>query len=275
MKSFLTVFRFRWSLLCVLGLTALLAGSGCQTVPETGRRALHIMPESQLQMMAVQEFTRMKAEEPLSRDAAAVARVQRVGQRVAQVVADDMPGAQWEFVLFANDQVINAFAMPGGKVGVYTGLLKLCDSDDELAAVIGHEVAHVTLKHGNERVSQNMMASLGGIGVDIATRKQSQETRAAVQAAYGIGSSLAVLLPYSRLHEREADAVGVRYAARAGYDPRAAITFWQKMKAVGGGGEPPQFLSTHPSHEDRIQRLQALMPEAMREYEVARQRWGN
>lgn len=240
--------------------------AGCATLPETGRQVIHLVPAAEMQAMGLQEFTKMKQQIPISKNPTYRAQADRVGRRIAQAVGGDMPGAQWEFVVFDDDQQVNAFALPGGKVGVFTGLLKLVTTDDELAAVMGHEIAHVRLEHGNERMSQSLIATGVGVGLEVALRNKSEQTRQAARTAYGIGSTIGVMLPFSRLHEREADKVGVLYAARAGYDPRASISFWQKMQSQGGS-QPPQFLSTHPSHEDRIQRLQAVMPQALQEYE--------
>lgn len=238
----------------------------CATVTETGRSAVRLYSDNEMASLAQTEFQGMKTKVPVSQERSQNERVVRVGKRIAQVVADKIPLDRWEFVVFADDAMVNAFALPGGKVGVYTGLLRLASSDDELAAVIGHEVAHVTAQHGNERVSQATLAQLGGVAVQYGTRNKSDETKQLAMIAYSLGAQYGVLLPYSRTHEREADEIGILYAARAGYDPRAAITFWEKM-AVQGGGQPPQFLSTHPSHGDRIQRLQEKMPQAMTAYE--------
>lgn len=249
-------------------LLFLVALVGCTTVPETGRKALRFMPDSQLQSMAIEQFQQMKQEQRISKDPALNARIRQMGERIAKAAGQN--GATWEFVVFDDDKTVNAFALPGGKVGVYTGLIKLSGSDDEIAAVMGHEVAHVILQHGNERVSQNLAAQMLGVGVQIGVRNKDEQTQQLAMLAYNVGTQVGVLLPYSREHEREADKIGLLYAAKAGYDPRAAVTFWQKMQQASGGQQPPQFLSTHPSHEDRIQRLQSFMPQAMQEYERAR-----
>lgn len=222
-----------------------------------------------MEAMAVQQFQQMKQEQPVSTDAALNARIRAMGQRIATAAGQNP--ATWEFVVFADDKTVNAFALPGGKVGIYTGLINLASSDDEVAAVMGHEVAHVILEHGNERVSQNVAAQVLGIGVQYGVRNQDDQTKQLAMLAYNVGAQYGVLLPYSREHEREADSVGLLYAAQAGYDPRASVTFWQKM-ASKGGSQPPQFLSTHPSHDDRIKRLQAQMPQALKAYELARSR---
>jgi predicted Zn-dependent protease len=238
----------------------------CTTVQETGRRQLNLIPDDQAASMGAQAFRELRAKEKVSTDAAVNARIEGIGRRIAAAVGRDLPDAQWEFVVFESEQV-NAFALPGGKVGVYTGLIKLAGSDDEIAAVMGHEVAHVTSRHGAERQSQALMIALGGAAVGISTRDQKNQELYLL--AYGLTTSLGALA-YSRDHETEADVVGLRFAARAGFDPRAAASFWRKMQAKETGGRPPKFLSTHPSSEDRIKNLERLAPALMPLYEQAR-----
>lgn len=247
-------------------LLVLLFASGCQTVPQTGRSALHLVSSDRLAAMASAQFGELKQNTPISRDPKYTSMVNRVGERIAYVAAADMPNAQWEFVVFDDDDQINAFAMPGGKVAVYTGIFKIARTDDELAVVMGHEVAHVAAGHGNERVSQQMLAAGGALAVGLGTRDMSSSERQLIMAAYGAGATLGVMLPYSRYHESEADEIGLIYAAQAGYDPRAAITFWQRMEAQKSGA-PPEFLSTHPSGSTRIRKLNELMPKAVAIYE--------
>lgn len=254
-------------------LSALL--SGCTTVPETGRRQVMLLSSSQEAALGLSAFAEIKKEEKISQDPVANARVQRVGSRIAQSVGRDLPNAEWEFVVFDSDD-LNAFALPGGKVGVYKGLLKLAETDAELAAVMGHEVAHVTSRHGAERTSQQLLV-LGGALIAEAgmeAKKVEEEKRDLIRAAYGLGATVGVMLPYSRLHESEADAIGLRFAAGAGYDPRAALSFWRKMAAAGKGGvKPPEFLSTHPSDETRIRNLEQLIPNYLPLYEQSRARF--
>lgn len=240
--------------------------SGCHTVPQTGRSALRLMPDDQLASMASAQFGQLKQETPISNDQKYNAMVNRVGERIAYVAAPDMPNAQWEFVVFDDDDQINAFAMPGGKVAVYTGLFKIVQSEDDLAVVMGHEVAHVAAGHGNERVSQQMLASGGALLLGVGTRDMDSSERQLIMAAYGAGTTIGVMLPYSRFHESEADEIGLMYAAEAGYDPRAAIGFWERMEAQKSGS-PPEFLSTHPSGATRIRNLNRLMPKAVAVYE--------
>lgn len=241
--------------------------AGCHTVPQTGRSALHLMPSDHLASMAADQFGQLKRETAISRDPTYNAMLKRVGERIAYVAAPDMPNAQWEFVVFDGDEQINAFAMPGGKVGVYTGIFKVAKTDEDLAVVIGHEVAHVAAGHGNERVSQQMLATGGAIALQLGARASDMDSseRQLLMAAYGAGATLGVILPYSRYHESEADEIGLIYAAKAGYDPRAAIGFWERMEAQKSGS-PPEFLSTHPSGSTRIKKLNELMPKAYLAY---------
>jgi len=253
----------RLALLAALSLVL----AGCYTVPETGRTSL-ILPVDDVGQGAA-AFAEIKAKEKISRDPVVNERVRRIGLRIAQVVGHDLPGAAWEFVVFDAPDTVNAFALPGGKVGVYTGLLNLAASDDEVAIVIGHEIAHVTARHGAERMSQGILVAAGGLVLDHQT--QGRKNHDLLLAGYGLLST-GGMLAFSRAHESEADYIGLRYAARAGYDPRAAVTFWQKMEKQARGGRLPVLLSTHPSHDRRIGDLQRWMPEVLPIYEAAKRR---
>jgi predicted Zn-dependent protease len=173
----------------------------------------------------------------------------------------------WEFELIEDDETANAFCMPGGKIVVYTGLLPVAETESGLAVVVAHEVAHALANHGGERMSQLLLAQLGGMALSSALEEKPKETHDLAMLAYGIGSNVAVLLPYSRKHESEADRIGLILMARAGYDPREAVSFWQRM-ASGGGAQPPEFLSTHPSHETRIADIRSYLPEAVDIYDA-------
>lgn len=249
---------------------ALLALAGCYTVPETGRSSLILVPPNEELQMGAAAFTDIKAREKVSTDVVATGRVKRIGQRIAEAVGNALPGAKWEFVVFDDPKTVNAFALPGGKVGVYTGLLNLAESDDEVAIVMGHEIAHVTARHGAERMSQGFVAGLIGAGVEAA----SQDSRHGelMRAAYGIGATGATLA-FSRGNESEADYIGLRYAAKAGYDPRAAVSFWLKMAKEKEGKQPIKWLSTHPPHAERIAELRRWMPEVLPLYEKAKERY--
>jgi predicted Zn-dependent protease len=224
--------------------------------------------------MGLSAFEQIKKEEKISQDVEAVSQVQRVGRRIAASVGRDLENAEWEFVVFESED-LNAFALPGGKVGVYTGLLKLVESDDELATVMGHEIAHVTSRHGAERASQQY--AVAGVGLAAAITMDAKDVdpgkRNAVMAAYGVGATVGLMLPYSRLHETEADSIGLRFAAGAGYDPRAAAQFWRKMVAANKDrAKPPEFLSSHPAEATRIKNLEELAPKYLPLYEASKER---
>lgn len=256
---------------------ALLALAGCYTNPVTGRKSLVLLSTGQEASLGEQSFTEIRQKEKVSADAAANERVTRVGRRIARAVGSELPDAKWEFVVFESKDV-NAFALPGGKVGVYTGLLELVSSDDELATVMGHEIGHVTARHGAERMSEAMvLASIGELGGAVVEAKTDAQQREIFQMAYGGLATLGRVLPHSRGNESEADRMGAVYAARAGYDPRAAIAFWQKMmahKQAAGAAAPSgplaALLSTHPPDQKRIADLQAMMPEVLPTYEQNR-----
>lgn len=242
------------------GLSLALAVAACAQAPVTGRQQLILLPESQDAQMGLQAYQQIKEESRISRDAELNRRVQEVGRRIAAV--SQHPEWDWEFTLFENDEP-NAFALPGGKVGVHTGLFRVAQNDAQLATVIGHEVAHAIARHGAERMSQGLLAQ--GLGaIALGTGVNPQVVDLAAQAA-----TLGVILPYSRTQESEADHLGLLYMAQAGYDPREAINLWQNFNAFGGD-RPPEFLSTHPAPGTRIDRLQELMPEALEVYERSR-----
>jgi predicted Zn-dependent protease len=254
-------------------LSAALVLSACATAPETGRKQLLLVDQAQEASMGLRAFDELKRETPISRNQAENRRLQAVGGRISRVAS--MPKARWEFVLFEGKEA-NAFALPGGKVGVYTGILPITRDDAGLATVIAHEVAHVSARHGAERMSQGLATQVGGavLSVALGAYGYSGATQDLAMQAYGLGTQLGVLLPYSRTQELEADRIGLLYMARAGFDPREAIGFWQRFRAYnrGKGGQPVAFLSTHPLDDARIAQLQKFMPEALREYERVRGR---
>jgi predicted Zn-dependent protease len=244
----------------LVGLAIGFALSACQQAPVTGRQQLILLPESQDAQMGLEAYQQIKQESQVARNPELNRRVQEVGRRIAE--ASPHPEWEWEFTLFENPEP-NAFALPGGKVGVNTGLFKVAENDDQLAAVMGHEVAHAIARHGAERVSQGMLTQVGVAALGIAT--SSTYAQLAAQAA-----TLGIILPYSRTQEAEADHIGLLYMAEAGYDPREAINLWQNFDKLGGARQP-EFLSTHPTPGSRIDNLQALMPEAMEVYRASRQ----
>jgi predicted Zn-dependent protease len=239
-----------------LALAALLAA--CQAAPITGRNQLILLPESQDAQMGLQAYQEIKKEEKISKDPKLNQEVQDVGRRIAAVSGH--PDWDWQFTVFQSDEP-NAFALPGGKVGVYTGLFKVAKNDAQLATVLGHEVGHAIARHGAERMSQGMLEQLGAAAIGIGTGS-AVYAQLAAQAA-----TLAIILPYSRTQESEADHIGLILMAKAGYDPRQSIELWQNFQKLDGQ-RPPEFLSTHPSEGTRIQRLQELMPEALAIYEA-------
>jgi predicted Zn-dependent protease len=263
-------------------LAAALLLAGCYTNPVTGRKSLVLLSQGEEVTLGAQSFQSIREKEKVSADAAANARVNRIGQRIAQAVGDELPNAKWEFVVFDSKE-LNAFALPGGKVGVYTGLLQLAESDAELASVMGHEIGHVIARHGAERMSEAMVISgLGAVGsAAVEAKTQDPQTRQLFELAYGGAVTLGRVLPHSRGNETEADRMGAIYAARAGYDPRASITFWQKMMAekqkagAAQGGALSALLSTHPADEKRIADLKTLMPTVVPIYEKNRGKFSN
>ena len=250
-------------------LSALLLG-GCATVTETGRSQLNLVSADEEMKLGVTEFQQTKQKTPISHDAQANALVQRAGQRIAAVA--NLPNAQWEFVVFESQEA-NAWCLPGGKVGVYTGILPITKDEAGLATVIGHEVAHATAHHGAERMSQQMVVQLGGSAASTMASGKSEQTQALVGKAYGVASEVGVLLPFSRKQEAEADYIGLLYMARAGYDPAAAVAFWERFAEYNrqhGGSQGLSFLRTHPLDEQRIQALKAELPKARAEYDKAK-----
>lgn len=215
------------------------------------------------------QFSQMKKSERLSGVASHKAMIERIGKRISRVAQVDLPGTEWEFVVFDKAEP-NAFAMPGGKVGVNSGLITLANgNEDEVAAVIGHEIAHVAFRHSNKRMSQAMGIALGGVVLNAAMRNKSTTDRVLATGAYGVGTTVGMALPFSRSQEREADHRGLYYAARAGYDPRAAISFWRKMQG-GKKRKMPEFLSTHPNPGNRIEFLRSNMDHALTLYREAK-----
>lgn len=257
--------------LLAIALAAL--ASGCATVNETGRSQLNLVSASEETQLGLTEFQKAKQSTPVSKDAQATAMVQSAGKRIAAVATADLPNAQWEFVLFESQEA-NAWCLPGGKVGIYTGILPVTKNEAGLATVIGHEVAHASAHHGAERMSQQMAAQAGGSVVNALLSGKSQTTQNLASQAYGLASQVGVLLPYSRKHESEADYIGLLFMARAGYDPAEAVAFWQRFADFNrqhGGDSTPTFLRTHPLDSSRIEALKAKLPEAQAEYLKAKE----
>lgn len=231
------------------------AAAGCSTNPVTGRSQFMIVDDRFLAGMALEAWNEEKAKTPISRDRVANERLQRVGEKIA--LAANRPNDPWEFVVFDRPEK-NAFVLPGGKVGFYRGLMDIADRDDHIATVMGHEVGHVTGRHAAERFSIQVGSQAAMLAAAAGTRDMDPQTRQAGMAALGLGIQFGLLLPYSRRDELEADRIGIDYMHAAGYQPRQAITFWQRMSA-SGGPRPPEFLSTHPDPATRIRDLQAYI----------------
>ena len=234
-------------------LAAALAG-GCATTP-TGRSQLVLMPDSQMDQMGLKAFTNIKEKTPVDSNRTTNQYVQCVGNAITREV-----GGNWEIVVFQDDAA-NAFALPGGKIGVNSGLLKVAENQHQLATVIGHEVAHVQAHHSNERVSQKFAVEQG-LGLVTAIASPQSATGQTLMGLLGVGAEYGILLPYSRVQESEADILGLDLMAKAGFDPRESVNLWVNMGRAGGG-QPPEFLSTHPSDSTRISGLKARMPEAL------------
>lgn len=245
----------------------------CSTVPVTGRRQMNFIPDGELLSMSYSQYDQFLKENKLSTNKAETEMVKRIGHKIEGAVteyltslnyADLLDGYDWEFNL-VEDPNVNAWCMPGGKVVVYTGILPVTKDETGLAVVMGHEIAHAIAEHGGERMSQEMLRQMGGMALSVAVQNQPEQTQALWFAAYGLGSEIGIMLPYSRTHESEADHMGLIFMAMAGYNPEVAPSFWERM-AAKGGQKPPEFLSTHPSDETRIRNLNAWMPEALEHY---------
>ena len=266
--SFFVVLSFVWA---------------CSTVPLTGRKQItQLVPNSQVLPMAYQQYSQVLKKSNLSKDIAQIQQVKRVGRRIQKAVEqyfmninqpDYLKNYRWDYNVINQDQ-LNAWCLPGGKVAFYSGILPVCQTDAGVAVVMGHEIAHAIANHGQERLNQQLINQLGGIGLAIAVKKQPERTKQMALTAFGLGSQLGVILPFSRKHESEADRIGLIFMSMAGYNPREAPKFWQRMKnettKKGGSRKAPEFLSTHPLPDTRIQALNAMMPEALRHYNKAK-----
>jgi len=249
-------------------LAVILLISSCSSVPITGRKRINLVPDAQVLPMAFAQYDGFLRENTVSKDVAKSQQIKDIGSRISKAVdrfmrANEMTkeadSYRWEFNLI-EDETVNAWCMPGGKVVFYTGILPICANDDGIAAVMGHEIAHAFAKHGQERMTQGMAAQLGGIAVALGTANKSEESRQIWNIAYGVGSQLG-MLKYSRVHETEADKLGMVFMVMAGYQPKEAVNVWIRMSQQGGA-QPPEFLSTHPSNQTRIKTLTDYIPEA-------------
>ena len=256
----------------IVSLSLLLIILACNKTAFTGRRSMTLIPNSQLNQMSFSEYKNFLSQNKTLSSGKDVDLVKRVGNDI-KIAAETyykqkgqekaLKGFAWEFNVVESPDV-NAFCMPGGKVVVYTGILNVTQNEDALAVVMGHEIAHALADHGNERMSQGLVAQLGLSALDVALANKPAETRNLLLSAVGAGAQVGVLLPFSRKHEAEADEIGLYLMAMAGYNPAEAVPFWQRMnaKAGGGGARPPEFLSTHPDPKKRSETLKGLQPKA-------------
>jgi len=250
-----------------LGLGFALLVAGCATAPYTGRRQLLFSSEGSETRMGYQAFEQIKHQYKISRDPETNAMVTRVGRRVAD--AAQRPDYRWEFLVFEGKEA-NAFCLPGGKVGIFTGILQYTRDEPGMATVISHEVAHALARHAGERLSQSMLAQAGGLGLGVALGGMGSAASSAIMQGYSLGTQLGILLPYSRTQESEADHVGLILMAKAGYDPAQALEFWRRMMAKNKRGvKMPEFMSTHPNDATRLRELASVVPEARKYYTPA------
>ncbi|MBI9033768.1 MAG: M48 family metallopeptidase [Bacteroidales bacterium] len=247
---------------------------GCSKVPFSGRKQLRLLPSTQMNSMAFDAYGQFMNEHQLTSNQQYKQMLNNVGDKMSTAITnyltsknmkDRVAGFQWEYNVVKDNQV-NAWAMPGGKIVFYEGIMPICNDETGIAVVMGHEIAHIISKHGNERMTQGLLAQMGGIALDMALEKEPEQTRNLFMAAYGVGAQVGMMLPYSRTHEKEADRIGLIVMAMAGYNPSAAVEFWQRM-GQNGGSQIPEFLSTHPSYDTRIQELKKHLPEAMKYYQ--------
>lgn len=258
----------------ILLLLSALAIYACTSVAVTGRKQLALVSNSEIIPMATQQYQEVIKKGPLSTNQEQTQMIKRVGVRIQKAVEEymaakglsaELSGFQWEFNLIQDDKTVNAWCMPGGKVAFYTAILPICKDEAGVAVVMGHEVAHAIANHGRERMSQQMVAQYG-IGTLGALMGQNPTAgNELLMQAVGAGTNIG-MLKFSRDHESEADHIGLIFMAMAGYDPNQAPIFWERMSSMSGGNAPPEFMSTHPSHDTRIKDLQGWIPEAMQHY---------
>lgn len=280
MNAFLSFLRRPAAVVSSL-LLLIVVGWACSKVPFTNRRQTKLLPNNQINTLSFDQYKQFLSQNPPMRSGAQLEQVRRIGNRLVKAVeiyynanglGEELKDFEWEFNV-VNDPTVNAFCMPGGKVVVYTGILPICQNDDGLAVVMGHEIAHALAHHGNERMTQQLGTQgalmLGDAilsmrqtqATDSASAANAARTRQILLAAAGVGAQVGILLPFSRKHESEADQIGLYLMAIAGFDLNAAVPFWQRMGAQGGA-TPPEFMSTHPSPETRQSNLQSWIPEA-------------
>ncbi|MBQ4833229.1 M48 family metallopeptidase [Pseudoalteromonas sp. MMG010] len=251
----------------VLAVLATAVLVGCKTSP-TGRTQIALYSDSQMSEMGTASFAQMKESQPINTNVKTNAYVNCIADKVIAVLPDEYANQQWEVVVFEDDSA-NAFALPGGYIGVHTGLLKIATNQDQLATVLGHEVGHVIAEHSNERVSQSSLISTGLQLGSVALEMGDVQYRNEIMQGLGLGAQYGVILPFSRSHESEADTIGLDLMAEAGFNPQESVTLWQNMSAAGSGSTP-EFLSTHPAPSNRISSLESQMSKAIQEQSTAR-----
>ena len=246
----------------------------CGTVPFTGRKQFTLIPSEQMLSLSMDSYNEVLNSKGLSNNQHYIHMVNEVGTKIAAAVetymlqndlSERIGHYDWEYHVLQSD-ALNAWCMPGGKIAFYEGIMPVCEDDNGVAVVMAHEVAHAVARHGNERMSQQLAINLGGMALTRALEEEKEVTQQLALLAFGVGSQVGAVLPYSRLHESEADELGLYFMAMAGYDPHGAIEFWQRMQKQGDA-RPPEFLSTHPNPEKRIANLQELVDDAMKYYE--------
>ena len=256
--------RIRWLLIGIFFLVA------CSAAPYTGRRQVILVSEGEEAALGEDAYSHILRDSVISHQPEAERIVRKVGERIARVA--DRTNYRWEFTIINDPETVNAFALPGGKVATYTGIFTPARDEAGLAVVLGHEIAHALARHPAERMSQGLLLQLGGVGLGVALGKNPTIANQVLQA-YGIGTGVGVALPFSRSQETEADRIGLILMAKAGYDPRVALQVWDRMeKKEGGKGAPPEFLSTHPGYETRVQQIRSFMPEALSYYRSSNER---
>lgn len=252
----------------------LLIATSCSSVLLTGRKQFAVIPNSQMFALSADSYSQVLSEIPLSNNVDYIESVKRVGAKINSAVYKYMElngkqaqleGFDWQYSVLQSEEM-NAWCMPGGQIAFYEGIMPVCVDDNGIAIVMGHEVAHAIAKHGNERMTQQLLINMGGLALSEALKTKKEETQQLALTAFGVGTSLGLALPYSRTHETEADELGLYFMAMAGFDPRTAPAFWERMETEGGE-RPPEFLSTHPDPANRIEKLNQIMPKAIEYYE--------
>jgi len=236
--------------------------------PETGQVVKVALSPEQEEALGLQSYQQVLSESEVVSSGPEYELIRKIAARLAAATGEGGAGFEWHASLVRNDQV-NAFCLPGGKIVVYTGILPVAKTEEGLAAVMGHEMAHATLRHGAQRLLRSDLTNTVMQGVAMSVSDMDIQQQRAVMSALGAGAQFGILMPFGRDHETEADEIGILYMARAGYDPRESVGLWERMAKAGGGQQPPEFMSTHPSHGTRIERLEAFMPRAMKEYQKA------